>query len=193
MGQILSDSESGQNLLRLFVAIDMPREVVREIVRVQAELQRAKLFSARYVDSRQAHLTLQFIGYVEPSLLGPIKKILDSVTFTPFEFTLGELGFFGEDAIKVVWLKAIGEKIPLLAQRIEEGLSLGAKEKGRPFHPHVTVARVRSSRSMGRAQRVLANIKVKPISFTVKEFVLKQSTLTPEGPIYINLQKYKAS
>jgi len=224
------DGVGGENLLRVFVAIDMPASVKQEIGRIQEVLKKKHLlgrFSKEvtrevvYVQPKNAHLTMQFIGYIEAVALMPIKKLLKSVFFKPMTVELGHVGVFGKgDAMRVVWLdmvspqpaadtRAVGfNPLTELAQRIEKALSMGTLNRKRPFQAHVTLARVRRvARSQqsdkGADKEVvkeileevvknLSQVKVTPISFSVNEFLLKQSTLTRTGPIYVTLEKYRA-
>jgi 2'-5' RNA ligase len=183
-----------QNLLRLFVAIEMPGEVKDEIERIERELKKMDLFDATYVKPEVAHLTLQFVGYIEPSALAPIKKILQSIKFAPIKAETGKVGFFGDkNFIKIIWLEVVSQAIVNLANKISKGLSLESNNRSHPFHSHVTIARIKSVKDRKRLIEALANLETNPVTFASDEFELKQSVLTPEGPIYIDLERYKAT
>lgn len=188
-----NEGTEGKNLLRVFIAIDMPAVVKNEIRKIQGELKKHDLFRGTYVDPEHAHLTLQFIGYVEPLALGPIKKLLESIAFSPIHARLDGVGAFENKMfIKVVWVNIEGQGIVELAHAIEKVLSLGTVARKRPFQSHVTLARVKQIDDVEALRKLLTTITVEPVSFTIDEFVLKQSTLTEQGPIYVDLETYEA-
>jgi len=189
-----NDDTSSKSLLRIFVAIEMPETVREEIRAIQKTLRKLDLFCGTYVNPDHAHLTLQFIGYVEPIALGPIKKLLKKVVFKPIKAQLDGIGAFGNEmVIKVIWLDIEGQRIVDLAHEIEKVLSLGTVERKRPFQSHVTLARVKQVDDVTILRGALETITVEPIDFTINEFVLKQSTFTSQGPIYIDLEHYEAT
>lgn len=193
MGEKPSGNNEGSSkgLLRVFIAIDMPKAVRDEIGRLQKTLYKLDLFEGTYVNQEHAHLTLQFIGYIEPVALAPIKKLLATVSFKPIKAKLGAVGAFGNRMfIKVIWLELVSPEIIALTHDIEKVLSLGTLKRKRPFRSHVTLARVKKVSDLLLLRAALETIKVEPISFTIKSFVLKQSTLTSQGPIYIDLERY---
>ena len=51
--------------LRLFVACELPDEVLNALSQVQDDLQRAGAEQLRWVRSERIHLTLKFLGNVE--------------------------------------------------------------------------------------------------------------------------------
>lgn len=195
MGKIPGNGhKGGGNLLRVFIGVEMPASVQEEIHRIQDELRRLDLFQGVYVKPELAHLTLQFIGYIEPIALVPIKNVLKAIDFSPVTVHLGRVGVFGNrNIIKVIWVNVVGNEIVRLAQQIEQSLSLGVAAPQRAFQSHVTLARVKEVTDVEAVYKAVETILVKPISFTVDEFVLKHSTLTAEGPVYVDLERYKAS
>lgn len=183
----------GGTIKRLFLAIDMPDSVRAEIARVQEILREQDLFTGTYVQPCMAHVTLYFLGYVDSSAVAPIKKMLHGIPFLPLKASLGKLGTFGNgDLVRVLWLDILGEGIVGLARLVERELALGAPRVSDPFQSHVTIARIKSVKNMERFHEVIKTIVVAPLSFTIDEFVLKQSVLTQEGPMYIDLERFKA-
>ena len=59
----------------------------------------------RWVNKPQMHLTLKFLGEVQPNTEGNIKEILRTVKFKPFSVNLDSIGVFpNENYIRVVWV-----------------------------------------------------------------------------------------
>lgn len=178
-------------LIRVFVSVDMPEIVKKEVRKLQVKLKKLGLFEGKYVDPEIAHLTLKFIGYIEPVALMPIKKMLNSVEFEPIQARLGKVGAAGNhNSIRIIWLDILGEEIEKLAHKIEKSLSLGAVSLRRSFQAHVTLVRVKKTQDAVALRHALRTISVAPISFQINKFVLKQSSLTNDGPVYIDLEEY---
>ena len=187
------DSNLPGGLIRVFVAIDFPTEVKDEIASVQSQLQKLNLFSGKYVDPAHVHMTLKFIGYVYPSALTPIMKVLKSVQFKPINATLGNVGVFKEgDFIRIIWLDIISEEIYNLANNIERVLSGGLIARNRKFQSHITLARIKSVKDSDLFMNRIKEIKIKSISFMIDRFVIKQSNLTQDGPIYSDIEYFRA-
>ena len=92
----------------------------------------------------------------------------------------------------VVWLGLGGDVLPLtqLYQKLEKAFAvLGHLPEGRPFHPHLTLGRVKSP--VGREQLTEALEKIQSVDwppFPVKELVLFRSVLSPQGSTYTPLK-----
>ena len=134
------------------------------------------------------HLTFKFLGEIPDEKFEEAKKNLKKIKFKSFDAKLGSLGVFSEDAVRIIWVWL--ENCDELQKEIDEKLKdVFPKEKR--FMSHLTIARVKSIENKGRFLSQLKNIRVNPITFKVRSFSLKQSTLTPEGPVYGDLVKVK--
>lgn len=163
--------------MRLFVAVDIPESVRDAIARL---LDRIKRPGPKWVDPKNLHLTLKFIG--ESNDPEGISKALDGVKGAAFEIGLKGLGTFP----RVLW---IGVEAPpemkLLARRIDQALTpLGIPLEARAFSPHLTLARLKEGR--------MSKFDEQPDfgTFPVTEFVLYQSRLSPAGSSYTPLRRF---
>jgi 2'-5' RNA ligase len=179
-----------ENLLRIFVDIEMPRSVKEVLEKINRELETSGIIDGTYTNPDIAHLTLQFIGYVEPIVLPKIKELLSAVSFSPIEATLGNVVLIERNVPRIIWLGVIGKGIVDLSKKIKD--VLGISDEGRAFDPHVTIIRVKETKDPVVLREFVKTIEVPPISFTIDEFVLKQSVLTREGPIYCEIEKFYA-
>ena len=142
------------------------------------------------------HLTLQFLGEVPDDRLPGIAGALrDAVRdFPSFELTLAGVGAFpSPEAPRVVWVGVTEGREPLirLAHRVQASLGeAGVRAPAATFVPHVTLFRVRSARDRRRARLLLDGSEEAPAPRTVPvtEIRLKQSVLTPAGPIHRTLE-----
>ena len=68
---------------------------------------------------------------------------------------------------------------------------LGILEKEERFMGHVTIARVRSFSDRKLFLEKIKKIRIsKKLSFQVKSFELRKSTLTSKGPMYETIEEY---
>lgn len=184
-------------MLRTFIAIDFPPEILAKIAKIVAYFQSQTPAGAlKWVTSGNLHLTLKFLGDVREDHLEAIKAGLQAaVRDQPaFEIGIEGLGMF-PDASKprAVWLGIQGAA-PLtqihhqLDQALQEEVTRPEK---RPFSPHLTIARVRQSASRETTRQIgetLSQFKVDSLgTLKVETIQLYKSELTPKGPIYTTL------
>lgn len=188
-------------MMRAFVAVNIPLEVKGNL---QEEIGRLRTLirggPVRWVRPEGIHLTLKFLGEISNSNLGEIGQVLErEVNRHPF-FTL-RVGGFGcfpnRRRPRVLWI-GITEENGTLAQvqtAIEEKLvPLGFGKEGRPFHPHLTLGRVRRNISMSelpQLQDAVDEFVVGQIGhFEVSELHLIRSILRPSGAEYSTLMEF---
>jgi 2'-5' RNA ligase len=132
--------------MRLFVALELDE-------RTRAALARAHVPDAspgvrvRRVAPRNLHLTLKFLGEVEEARLPDVTSVLcaASLATKPFDLVVRGVGAFPpHGAPRVIWAGcAGGAELDGLQRRVEDALAtLGFPRDDRPFHPHVTLARI---------------------------------------------------
>ena len=183
--------------LRAFVAVELPSEVRDALASVVRLLDDRRIGGLRTVDPATAHLTLKFLGNVPASRVAAIAEALvDAAARSPaLRLRLDGTGTFPErGAPRVLWVGLAGETdgLTALRSRIEEALQpLGFAPEGRPFHPHLTLARMgdRSARSdRNRASDALSSSPFEPgLPFAVESVSLMRSILRREGARYVRL------
>ena len=132
--------------MRLFLAINLDPDLRRAIVEATASL-RAAAPSLSWVDDSKLHLTLKFLGDQPDTAVAPLKTTLDEVVsrHRPFAMRLTGVGAFPNfRRARVVWMGVEHEpRLELLHHDIEvAGEQHGFELEGRPFRPHLTLARV---------------------------------------------------
>ncbi len=187
--------------MRTFIAVDLSEEIRAKIEEIQQEFIRSGLHGAiKFVDPRQAHQTVKFLGEVPDDGVEGIRQALAGIRQKSFALELRGVGFFPEASldkarnIRVIWvgmangaehLKALQEEVELALQ------ALGFPRETR-FSAHVTLCRVKKPfRSRNELERMLKKIgELKDVEvgkMQVEALKLKKSTLTPKGPIYEDL------
>jgi 2'-5' RNA ligase len=183
--------------LRLFIAIELPGNVLSALNRVQHDLQRdPALAPLRWARPEGIHLTLKFLGETPADRRPEIEAAISGAAagVRPFQLHLGKAGRFGgRNAPRVVWIDVGGETVALsrLQAQIEHGVSpLGYPGENRTFSPHLTLARVPPERARevaGPLEEALSRVVVPTASMQVEVVSLMRSELQRGGAVYTQL------
>lgn len=182
--------------MRCFIALEMPLAVKEHAAGLIKEL-KATGADVKWVAPENLHLTLQFLGEVEPGRQPELEAALAGACAgrPALELAIGGCGAFpGLKKPRVVWLGLAGMTGALaeLAGAVRAAnRPLGFLPEARAFRPHLTLGRLRDRRGhkkappLGPLSRELASLAghAGP-EFTARRAVLMQSTLTSSGPIY---------
>ncbi len=180
---------------RLFLAIPF-HEVFRQEITSILELLSRKLSGVKWVEPHQVHLTLHFFGSTSPDKIERIDGVMKQVAslYQPFEASLDKVGGFPDlRRPNVIWLgiqEKTGQLLALYQAVCKELQQLGFETEHRPFHPHVTLGRVK--KHGGDLGTVLEKIsfKLPTAEKILNHFVLYQSHTLPEGARYEALKTY---
>lgn len=176
--------------MRLFLAINPTPDVQAHIGEVTVPL-REMAPGLRWVAPERVHLTVRFLGEQPEHRLATLRGAIDAVVARHAEAPLvleGVGAFPNFRRARVIWIGAQPHpKLELLHHDVEEACaSLGFEPEGRPFRPHLTIARVpdgisvdtlRSVSRAARAVRLDAGMDVGSVDLMVSE-------LMPGGPRY---------
>ena len=174
--------------MRLFIAVDLPKEVIAESIRIKSILPWKGLSKPE-----NCHLTLKFLGEAEDIKLPLIKELLKKIKKKSFSLSTKSLGIFpNENYIKVIWMSTDNnKKIFELQNAIEESLIQLGFKKDNEFHPHITLARVKFLPNKNELINLIKSINVKSLEIPITKFILYQSVLKRGPPEYIPLLKVK--
>lgn len=159
--------------MRLFLGLELASATADEIHSAIGPMRDAEPALA-WVSARKLHLTLKFLGEGDESRVAALIVAADRVAAAhrPFEMDLGGVGAFPNfRRPRVVWLGVAREpRLELLHHDVElAAADLGYEVEGRPFRPHVTLARVRAPLPPPRA-RTLARA-ARAVSYSATTFV----------------------
>ncbi len=138
----------------------------------------------------KVHLTIKFLGDIEPSRVDPIAKALEQALkpFPRFTISAKGLGVFpGLRRPRVLWVGLEGSQLMKLAAKVEAALEpLGFAREERGFQPHLTIGRWRQ---FGSATKLLAEELERWKSYEfgasdVEAITLFQSELKPDGALH---------
>ncbi|MGH9375621.1 MAG: RNA 2',3'-cyclic phosphodiesterase, partial [Terriglobia bacterium] len=174
--------------MKVFIAIDLPSSIRRELERKQDAL-RAALSSGpsredqeiRWVRPEAIHLTLKFLGEIsEPELERLIEHLRRLGPFEAFPVEVSGFGFFPDARRPRVLWAGVTASPPLLALAAKvEAAAAGSGFEIRPFRPHLTLARFRSSRPQSILEVIAKREEDASMGrFTVSEFAVFESKLS---------------
>jgi 2'-5' RNA ligase len=177
--------------IRTFIAIELPEEVKKKINALQERLREG---SSR-AKPRNIHLTLKFLGNIDAERIDSIGKALETACedVGPFTVTVGGIGAFPNlKTPRVFWVGVVeSEELTRLYKNIEEELhKIGFEKERRPFHPHLTLIRVKSRDEGRRLAGLVKDIKSgTETTFSTNEFILFKSKLSPRGAEHSALKR----
>ena len=172
---------------RLFVAIRPPEAVRARLLDLMEGVP-----GARWLDEDQLHLTLRFIGEVDRHLANDVHAALAAIRHPPFDIAISGLSWFDRRGeTKVLWAGvAPHEPLKALHKKVDHALARARLEpERRAFHPHITLARFgRGAGALGPLIERAGGVTSPP--FTVTEFRLYESRLTPERAIHSVVERF---
>lgn len=180
--------------MRVFVALDVPEEVRAALRDVIARLREAG-GGARWVRPEGIHITLKFIGETPEATIPPIRDALAGLRSpSPVEMSFRGLGFFPDARRPRVFWAGIEPSPNLgeIAAGVERALELlGFPLEARPFHPHLTLARLQPGVGTGRLREAVERLGAAEFGAArAAEFYLYQSVLKPLGAEYVRLATF---
>lgn len=172
---------------RLFVGVEPTDEVRHGLAAFVEDHLDGSAMPGRPVHPRNWHVTLRFFGATTPDqrdrlvgLLGAALSELD-----PFRIRFGGLGAFPRsERASVLWLgiAAGADALSSIAALCEEAAqSVGFAAEDRPFHPHLTLSRIRPQRSVAE---VIEAFGVFPSAQDVGHVTVYRSHTSPSGAEY---------
>lgn len=182
--------------MRAFIALELSPKLqppLRKVIRQLNEMGSA----IKSVNPDQLHLTLKFLGDINSDLVPEICKRLEGIASKnePLNITLERLGLFPH--IKrplVIWAGVDLDHDQLLSQlagSIDQSLlEIGFEKEERPFHPHVTLARIKRKPPESFFELIEAKGLENWGEYSCTEIHLIQSELSPSGSIYTKLESF---
>jgi RNA 2',3'-cyclic 3'-phosphodiesterase len=176
--------------MRLFVALEIPEPVRREVARRVAGI-RDRLPRARWVDLEKVHLTLLFLGQTPADKIPALSSKLREAFARHGAMTVRLAGagtFPPKRPARVAWigLDAPEELAEVQADAVAAAVdAVGFQPEERPFRPHVTLARCEPNWPRDASEKFTAAFpsEIGP-PFMVDRGVLMESKLSPKGARY---------
>ena len=179
-------------MMRVFVAVEISNdEVINSITKFQSKIN----IEAKPVKPQNLHFTLQFLGEISDDVSQKIKQALKTIEFSTFKINFKGLGAFPKIKFpRVVWIgtdEVGGNALIDLAKNVENVLTPLGFTSDKPFKSHITVFRIKNK--IGDISKELEKYEKYDFgSQEISKIKLKQSVLTPQGPVYSDLEEIKA-
>lgn len=172
--------------MRLFTAVPVPSPARDELVSLLQRLRETGL-PVRWVREQGLHITLKFFGEVgEPSISGLSEALARAAGGTgSIPITCHGIGAFPTlTRARVIW---IGAEAPAALELLQDGIEracepLGFPSEGRPFHPHITLGRVREGERV--PADVIEGVESPEVPFLAEQLVLYRSQPGRGGSVY---------
>ncbi len=185
--------QKSEKPLRLFIALTLSSQVQTELGSFMRTLMPIAGNSMRWVDPANIHITLKFLGEVEPAKLKQISAEVGQIASAsvPFEFRVCGTGVFPAwNRPRILWagVDAPPGLISLQSQIDLSTRAIGFPSEARAFSPHLTLGRVNewiTSTQLSSLRLKMDQAKDKVFG-TVRatQVTIFQSTLRPSGPVY---------
>lgn len=176
--------------MRLFIAVNLSEIQKQELHQLQQRLQ-SYLSKVSWVSPEKMHITLKFLGEVDPKRLPEIAAAIrqTAASVAGFNFGLKGLGVFPNlSRARVIWT-GMQEGRPETGDlffRLETALApLGFANEGRKFVPHLTLGRPAYPPSPDALSRALTREKGFAVTpKRIDKIILYRSHLSGQGTKY---------
>ena len=184
-------------MLRLFIALPVEPTVKQFLTETITRL-RDIGGNVKWVDPKNVHLTVKFLGDTDEKLVKQIAEKMDKIASRnqPIDCTLDRLGAFPNlRRPRVFWAgmtsaEGVMETLKHMAGAVDLAVSkLGFERESRPFKSHLTLGRVRIATGLETLTDYVETTQIEPCPVHLDRLVLFKSTLTPKGPIYYRLHE----
>lgn len=181
---------ANQKVIRAFAAICLDEEVRNRISDLQARI-KDLASDVKWVEPKNFHITLKFLGDVTPGKLVSVQAALAEVArkFPAFDLSVTGTGVFPTPRRpRVVWVgtETGREQLAALAGAVEDSLvKVGFEKEEKPFQSHITIGRIRESKPDPKLIEGLEDIDDEDLGVQrVGAITLMESVLRSGGPSY---------
>lgn len=171
---------------RLFVALCPPPPMRQALLALMGGVSHA-----RWQNDDQLHLTLRFIGEVDPRMAEDIAQALATIRHPAVNIALDRTGQFDRKGrVDALWVGVSPQDVlARLHHKIDRLLvGLGLPPEGRAYLPHITIARF--GRNAGPAAGFYESTAVPHVEARIEEFCLYESSLGHDGAVYTVVERY---
>jgi 2'-5' RNA ligase len=181
---------------RVFCAIDLSPNLKQKLANHVDRLRHTVHVKAGWTRPDNIHLTIKFLGDMSPANVAKLSQAAARATrsLTPFKLTAEQCGVFPTHGPpRVLWIginDSDGRLTQLHAQLEHECAIAGFPKDARPFHPHLTIARLRhatNARALATAHRGTA---FEPATIEVSELLVIRSELGKAGSKYSVISRH---
>ncbi|MFP3937787.1 MAG: RNA 2',3'-cyclic phosphodiesterase [Phycisphaerae bacterium] len=176
---------------RTFLAVDIDEETRRRLAGLPERVDDHDA-KVRWVEPRNLHITLNFLGDVSGDTLADICELAGvcAAEVERFEFRVQGVQPVPPDGrkLRMFWAgvdEPSGRLIELQGKLSDAMSELGLRREDRAYRPHVTLARVKSTKNPDRLRSAVAGLGEEDFGAVLCENItVYTSELGPNGPVY---------
>ncbi|MCP5206394.1 MAG: RNA 2',3'-cyclic phosphodiesterase [Hahellaceae bacterium] len=182
----MSSKSSSQKELRCFIGLQIPADVKKAMATESKAMQSdAKYADFKWVKKSNYHLTLHFLGEIPLHQVVELKEAFEKNPLIAQPLQLEITGITGFPDVKspkfIVAELANNDALNNLQQEIKNELDRqGINQESESFRPHISLARLKR----GHQAPTLGKLAEMTLTFSIDEYAVFKSTLTPEGSVY---------
>lgn len=176
--------------MRLFYCLELPPTVRAELDRIAQPLRKTEA-RVTWVRPENFHITVKFLGEVEPSAVDALKALGAQAAekFPKSEIVFDTVGAFPTPhRPRVLWIGShqAPQAIFDLQAHLERELAKMGFEVERHFAPHVTIGRVKDEHTVrvGHLAHMISQIAPFACQAQITNLTLMESQLSPGGALY---------
>ena len=180
--------------IRSFISFDISSgEILKKIQDVQEKLVETEA-DLKVVKPKNIHITMRFLGEISSETIEKVIEQIEEIKSQSFDIEFKGIGTFPNIKYpRVIWIgiKKGSNELKEIYTQLEPRLNkIGFNPDKKGFSPHLTIARLRSSRNRKTLTDILRHLEFLEIGIIRAEILkLKKSTLTPSGPIYSTIHE----
>ena len=186
--------------MRTFISIEIPENIKDNIEKSIGEM-KLILSPLKWLDKKNLHLTLKFLGWVVDDKADDIIRSVTDVAkdFGSIKINFAGLGVFPDiKHPRVIWVGICegNDRVNDLAGKIDARLSSegyrNEEEKG--FSPHLTIGRIKEKVDAEPLNKFIEiNATTEFGGFTADHISVMKSTLMRSGPMYEEMKQISLS
>jgi 2'-5' RNA ligase len=182
---------------RIFIAIELP-SIVRQKLKAHIDGLRSALPDVRasWSHENNLHLTLKFLGDIPVAKVEALAQAAQRAAsrVSPFEIIVGGCGAFpprGQPRVLWVGIEDPSGRLALLHRALDdECAKVGFPREQRPFHPHLTIARIRMPHDSRHLAAVHKEMGFEPEAVFASELAVIRSELRSEGSRHTMISRH---
>ena len=182
--------------MRLFLALDLPEPLKRELAVLIEEYRKLNISGAKWVNGEQLHITLQFIGEVMEQNIDAIEEYLTNEIKNVRAFCIDrtQLELIPPNRNpKLLWVNCSANYANLeeFVVKFREFLTnQNIMIDTKPFRMHITLSRFKEAIPYELKEQIL-NKTLSDNKWRIEEASLYESRLFKEGPQYRKIKTFQ--
>jgi len=181
-----NNTESAGTTVRVFFAI-WPDDVAQKQLAGLIKRSRLALCNGRETKPENIHLTLAFLGAVEPHKLEALRAVANGIgesKLRAFDFAVEEIRYWKRKRIVYAAPASVPRELLDLVNVLSDGLSAaGFSLERRTYEPHITLMRNASCQVLPKLPE--------PVVWRVREWMLIKSEPASGGSVYTPIGRWR--